>query len=79
MFIVVIYFAYKNIVLTFAGKLFLVHVIALNKLTFISWRSCTSMKKHTRRTGFNPYCSFTLFLSKLIFPRCLKCFVLLIR
>lgn len=35
--IVVIYFAYKNIVITFAGKLFLVHMMALSKSTFISW------------------------------------------
>lgn len=37
--IVVIDFAYKNVVLTLAGKLFLLHVTALSKSTFISWWS----------------------------------------
>lgn len=34
--IVGIYFAFKNTVLTFADKLFLVHVMTFNKSTFIS-------------------------------------------
>lgn len=75
--VVVVYFAYRNAELTLAGKLFWVHVMTLSRRTFISWRSndfqgpCIS-KKLSSRTSFNPYCSFTLLLSQLIFSKVLQ-------